>query len=136
MMPTMTREKFEALSFEELMEWAYENCYDIHTEESLIAFAKRKIDDENLQMAIHILSAIYESTCPDDSYFRYDYTMGTLETPIPITCKEDIEDLIDFIDEEIDIDVSDCINWEAIDNCDDPEVDEEYLAYYKKEGED
>ena len=136
MMPTMTREQFESMSFEELMEWAYENCHDINTEDGLIEFAKRKIDDDNLGLGLHILSAIYESDCPDDSYYRYDYTMGTLETPTPITCKEDIEDLIDFIEKEIEIDLSDCINFEAEDTCDDPDVDEELLAYYKKEGED
>ena len=62
--------------------------------------AKHEIDEENLQMAVHILNAVYESDCPDDSYYLYDRSMGTLETPTPITCKEDLEDYIDFGDED------------------------------------
>lgn len=102
MMPTMKREQFEQMAFEELVEWAYENVDDVHTEGGLIAMAKHEIDEENLQMAVHILTAIYESDCPDDSYYLYDRSMGTLETPTPITCKEDLEDYIDFDEEEED----------------------------------
>ena len=100
MMPTMKREEFENMSFEELLEWAYENVADVHSENGLIAMAKHEIDEENLQMAVHILNAVYESDCLDDSYYLYDRSMGTLETPTPITCKEDLEDYIDFDEEE------------------------------------
>lgn len=96
----MTKAEYEAMSFEELMDWAYENLDDITTEETLISFAKSKLDDDNLGVALHVLNAIYESDCPEDSYYRYDYSMGTLETPCLITEKEDIEDLIFFDDEE------------------------------------
>ena len=61
--------------------------------------AKHEIDKENLQVAIHILTAIYESDCPDGSCYIYDRSMGILETPTPITCKEDLKDYIDFDDE-------------------------------------
>lgn len=98
MMPTMKREEYEAMSLEELTDWAYENIDDITTEDILIDFAKAKIDDDNIYLAIHILKAIYESG--ESCYYRYDYNMGMLETPTPITCKEDLEDLIDFDEEE------------------------------------
>ena len=100
MMPTMKRKQFEEMSLEELVEWAYENVDDVHAEDTLIATAKHEIDEENLQMAIHILNAIYESDCPDNSYYIYDRCMGTLETPTPITCKEDLEAYIDFDEED------------------------------------
>ena len=100
MMPTMTREQFEEMSFKELLEWAYDHIDDIHSEEVLIEMAKHEIDEDNLKMAMHILTAIYESDCPDDSYYLYDRCMGTLETPTPITCKEDLEDYIDFDEED------------------------------------
>lgn len=100
MMPTMKREQFEQMSFEELLDWAYENIDDIHTEGGLIGMVKHEIDEENLQMAVHILNAVWESDCPDDSYYLYDRSMGTLETPTPITCKEDLEDYIDFDEED------------------------------------
>lgn len=101
MMPTMKREQFEAMTFEELLEWAYENVDDIHSEEGLIEMAKHEIDEENLQMAVHILNAVYESNCSDGSYYIYDRGMGTLETPTPITCKEDLEEYIDFEEDEV-----------------------------------
>lgn len=100
MMPTIKRDQFDNMSFEELLEWAYENVDDVHTEDYLIERAKHEIDEENLQVAIHILNAIYNSDCPDYSYYLYDRCMGTLETPTPITCKEDLEDYIDFEEEE------------------------------------
>lgn len=100
MMPRMKRESFEALTFDELVEWAYDHLDDVHSEDGLIAMAKHEIDEENLQMALHILNAVYESDCPDDSYYLYDRSMGTLETPTPITCKEDLEDYIDFDEED------------------------------------
>jgi hypothetical protein len=96
----MTREEFNNMSFEELLEWAYDNIDDMHSEEVLIELAKHEIDEENLQMAIHILQAIYESDAHDGCYYIYDRCMGTLETPTPITCKEDLEEYIDFGDED------------------------------------
>lgn len=102
MMPTMKREQFDNMSFEELLEWAYDNIDDIHSEETLKEMVKHEVDEDSFQMALHILSAIYESDCPDGSYYIYDRSMGTLETPTPITCKEDLEDYIDFDEEEED----------------------------------
>lgn len=100
MMPAMTREQFNNMEFEELIEWAYENVDDLYSEDGLIAMAKHEIDEDNLMMALHILNAIYESDCPDDSFYIYDRSMGTLETPTPIICKEDLEDYIDFDEED------------------------------------
>lgn len=100
MMPTMKREEFEAMSFEELLEWAYDNIDDMHSEEALIELAKHEINEDSLRMALHILNAVYESDCPDGSYYLYDRSMGTLETPTPITCKEDLEEYIDFEEDE------------------------------------
>lgn len=102
MMPKMTREQFEQMTLKELVDWAYENIDFVHTEGGLIGMAKHEIDEENLQMAVHILNAVYESGCSDDCYYLYDRSMGTLETPTPITCKEDLEDYIDFDEEDED----------------------------------
>lgn len=102
MMPTMTREQFEAMTLDELLEWAYEEVDDLTTEDVLIDFAKSKIDDDSFNVAIHILTAIWESEEAYNDYYLYDYNMGTLETPTPITCKEDLEDYIDFDEEEED----------------------------------
>lgn len=93
----MKRTEYEAMNLDELIDWA---CYylnnDVTTEEILLDFAKAKIDDDNIYMAIHILKAVYESVEAYNGYYLYDYSMGTLQTPTPITCKEDFEHLIDF----------------------------------------
>jgi len=96
----MTKTEFEEMTLDELLEWANENINDITYEDTLIEFAKHKIDDDNIYMAIHILGAIYNSEEAYNNYYLYDYSMGTLETPTPITCKEDLEPYIDFDDEE------------------------------------
>lgn len=95
----MTEAKFKEMSFEEFLDWANENINDLTTEDILIDFAKSKIDDDNIGMAIHILGAIYNNP-HDTEYYLYDYCMGTLDTPTPVTCKEDFEHLIDFDEEE------------------------------------
>lgn len=100
-MVTMTREQFENIPLEELIEMISDDGGDITSEEILIEFAKQKLEDNDFNMALHIIGAIYEAEADDDCYYRYDYSMGTLETPTPITCKEDIEDLIDIEEEEI-----------------------------------
>ena len=100
MLPKMTREQFEEMSFEELLDVAYDNLDNVWAEEVLIEEAKHEIDEDNMMMALHILNAIHNSDCPDGSYYIYDRSMGTLETPTPITCKEDLEDYIDFDDED------------------------------------
>ena len=96
----MTKQQFEEMTIEELIEWAYENLNDITTEDILLDFAKHKIDDENIYLAIHVLQAEWNSGESFDGYYIYDYSMGTLETPTPITCKEDLEHLIDFEEDE------------------------------------
>lgn len=96
----MTRAKFEAMSLDELIDWAYENISDLTTEDVLLSFVKTKIDDDNLYMAYHVLKAVYESEESYNGYYLYDYNIGTLETPTPITCKEDLEPWIAFEDEE------------------------------------
>ena len=102
MMPTMKKEQFEKMTLEELAEWAYENVDYVHHEEVLIDLAKHEIDEENLNVAIHILTGIYESEEAVNGYYIYDRCMGTLEPVVPITCKEDLEEYIDFGEDEED----------------------------------
>ena len=94
----MTKAEFEEMSFEELLDWANENINDLTTEDVLIEFAKSKIDDDNINMAIHILGAIHNNHY-DTEYYLYDYCLGTLDTPTPVTEKEDFENYISFDDE-------------------------------------
>ena len=99
MMPVMTREQFEKMTIEELVEWAFENIDYVHHEDALLDLAKHEIDEENLNVAIHILTGVYESEEAVCGYYIYDRSMGTLDLVVPITCKEDLEDYIDFGEE-------------------------------------
>lgn len=44
-------------------------------------------------LANHIIEALKNGN--DEDWWDYDYCMGTLDTPIPLTEKTDVEHLID-----------------------------------------
>lgn len=96
----MTKAEFENMTLDEVLDYVNENVNDLTTEEVLLMFAKEKIDDDNIYLAYHILKAIYGSGESYCDYYLYDYSLGTLDTPTPVTCKEDLEDYIDFEDED------------------------------------
>lgn len=57
--------------------------------EALKEFTVHHINEDNLYLAIHILQALEDN--PAD-YYSYDYCMGTLQTPTPLTTLSDLED--------------------------------------------
>ena len=87
----MTRTEFEEKSFEEVMELLDEQRDDITTYDRMKEFVKAKVDNDNLNVAIHVLEALKEEA----EWYEYDYCMGTLQTPSAITEKEDVEHLIE-----------------------------------------
>ena len=87
-----TKEECEALTFEEVMDVLCEHD-EIHNEESLKDYIKHLIDHDNFGLALHILNGIYDSE--DAEWYQYDVSLGTLETPSALTCKEDIEHLLE-----------------------------------------
>ena len=91
----MTKEQLYNMDFDEAVECLYEERNDITSYDALIGYVKENIDNDNIGLAVHILQAIYEG---DESiYYKYDYSMGRLETPTAITT---IEDLEEFCEEE------------------------------------
>ena len=94
----MTKKEWEELTLDEAIDWAeFEyGVNELTSEDSLIRFAKEKIDEDNLFLAIHILEAIYNSEEAYNGYYLYDYSAGTTSTPTPSTCKEDLEGYISF----------------------------------------
>ena len=98
----MTKKEWEELTLDEAIDWAdFEyGVSELTSEDSLIRFAKEKIDEDNLFLAIHILEAIYNSEEAYNGYYLYDYSAGTTSTPTPITCKEDLESYISFEEDE------------------------------------
>ena len=87
----MTKKEFKNKTFEEVIDVLREERCDITDYESLKDFAKHHIDEDNLNVAIHILQAIWND---EAEYYEYDYCMGTCQTPSGITTKEDLEHLI------------------------------------------
>ena len=98
----MTKKEWEELTLDEAIDYAdYEyGVNELTSENSLIRFAKEKIDEDDLGLAIHILEAIYNSEEAYNGYYLYDYSAGTTSTPTPITCKEDLESYISFAEDE------------------------------------
>ena len=98
----MTKKEWEELTLDEAIDWADWECgvNELTSEDSLIRFAKEKIDEDNLFLAIHILEAIYNSEEAYNGYYLYDYSLGTMSTPTPITCKEGLEGYISFEEDE------------------------------------
>lgn len=89
----MTRPEFEEKSFEDVMNQLDEELNEITTLDVLKDFAKSKIDDGNYFLANHIIEALQNEN--DEHWWNYDYCMGALDTPIPLTEKADVEHLID-----------------------------------------
>ena len=84
----MTKKELNTLTFDEAIEKLEEENNCITTYNILKEFAIDNINNDNLFIAIHILQAIQD----EYEYYNYDYNMGTLETPTPITSLEDLED--------------------------------------------
>ena len=93
----MTKEVFNKLSFEEAVSQLQdEGIGTITNIEVLKDFIKEKIDNDDFNVAIHLLEAIWNDPSPEDSYYwDYDYCMGTLDKPTSINSKEDIKHLIE-----------------------------------------
>ena len=87
-----TKEEYEAMTFEEVMDILCDHD-EVHSEESLKDYIKYLIDHDNFGLALHILNSIYDSE--DAEWYRYDMCLGTLVSPSAITCKEDIEHLLE-----------------------------------------
>lgn len=78
------------------MEQLNEECDEITTYYSLIDYIKIELDNDNLYLALFLLDAMYNNPSSyDTDWWIYDYSMGTLQTPVCICCKEDVEHLLE-----------------------------------------
>lgn len=92
----MTKEFFESNTFEDVMEQLNEEYDQITTLDTLKMFIKEKIDEDNFNIASHLCNAIWNDPNPSMSeWYDYDYSMGTLDTPVCLSEKTDVEHLID-----------------------------------------
>lgn len=74
------------------MEQLDDELDEITTLDRLKEFAKLNIDDGHYFLANHIIKALQNEN--DEDWWDYDYCMETLNTPIPLTGKTDVEHLI------------------------------------------
>lgn len=88
----MRREEFNNKSFEDVMEQLNDEWDDIHTYEAMINFAFYLLNENNLNLIIHILETMRDNPA---EWYLYDFTMGTMETPRAITCRGDLEEVIE-----------------------------------------
>ncbi len=92
----MTRQEFEEKSFEDVMSQLNEEYDQITTLDTLKMFIKEKIDEDNFLVASHLCNAIWNDPNPSMSeWYDYDYSAGTLDTPVCLSEKADVEHLID-----------------------------------------
>ena len=85
----MTINELNKLTFDEAVEKLQEETNCITTIDTLKDFAIKNINEDNLFLSIHILKALQENSA---EYYNYDYCMGTLDAPTPITILKDLED--------------------------------------------
>lgn len=91
----MTREEFESKDFNEAMEELYDQSNVLTTYEMLKECIIQQIQDDSNMLALHLLEAIYNSE-GNSNWYYYDYTAGTLCTPVCLNNVEDVESFIGF----------------------------------------
>lgn len=87
----MTRKEFESKTFDELIEQLNEEKNDIHDRETLKDIAKHFINEDDFYLVKHIINGLDDYA----EWYWYDVSMGTLDEITALTCKEDIEHLIE-----------------------------------------
>jgi len=91
----MKRIEFEQKNFENVMVQLREEFEQITTLDTLKSFIKECVDNDDFNVAAHLCETLLQEQNPDSEWYDYDYAMGTLETPVCIKSKEDVEHLIE-----------------------------------------
>ena len=80
----------ESENFENVIYRISEQTEDIHDYEDMVNMAKRFLERDCLPAAANIINALLNnSTC---EYYKYDYSMGSVETPVPIYNVSDLRE--------------------------------------------
>lgn len=89
----MTREYFENHSFNNVMRGLYEENTNVTTLDMLKNFINITVVKSQYYLSEHLIKSLCNGN--DEYYWLYDYTMGTLDTPVPVNSLDDVEYLID-----------------------------------------
>ena len=88
----MTKKEFQKLGFENAISILQEEINDITDIEILKDFIKHNVENDNFFLAIHLLNALYNSDNAEETYYyRYDYSLGAIDTPEELNTIEDLE---------------------------------------------
>lgn len=87
----MTKKELYDMGVEKAVEILTQEVDGITTYDTLKDFVKYQIDEDNFYFAEPILGSLDEA----HYYYKYDYSMGILDTPTPITSVEDLEEFCD-----------------------------------------
>lgn len=85
----MTINELKELTFDEAVERLSAEKTQITTRDCLKDFVIYHVKNDNIYLAVHILNALQANYA---DYYDYDYCMGTLETPTPLTKLQDLQD--------------------------------------------
>lgn len=85
----MLRKDFEEKTFEEVMEQLNRERDSIMTLDNLKAIAKDSIDKGDYYLASHILEGLEDGN--NEPWWDYNVNMRTMDNPIPMLTKDDVE---------------------------------------------
>ena len=87
----------EDLDFDAAMQLLIDNGYGdyIYTWDVMKDLIKDALDQDDMNMVQHLVNAIWNDDGPDDEYWVYDRSMGTLQTPYSLGTTEDVLNYID-----------------------------------------
>lgn len=66
----------------------HDGLFDLNSFDTMVEMAIHHLKDGNINVASHIVDALQEKVA---EYYRYDVTMGTLETPVPIDNTDELK---------------------------------------------
>lgn len=78
----------ELQNFENIIYHISEQTGDIHDYEDMVDMAKAFLDRDCLPAVTNIIDTLLHNVTCD--YYKYDYYMGALETPMPIYNEKDL----------------------------------------------
>ena len=85
----MKKKKLLKMELNEAIYEMEQEIDDIFHFDTIKEMAIEKIKHDDIGWGLHLLQAIYEDTT-DAEYYLYDYNLGRMSTPTPITSVKDL----------------------------------------------
>ncbi|HRF69846.1 MAG TPA: hypothetical protein PKV66_00280 [Candidatus Pelethenecus sp.] len=88
----MTKKELFSVDFQTAIDTLCEENEEITSYDTLKDFIKYNVERDNLLLAYHILENIKNEVA---DYYKYDYSMGTLDVPMPLKTLGDLQEFCD-----------------------------------------